>query len=116
MGGVELADKENILRSVLINLSQTATIQASLLIGAEIINYVRPFAHLHHDRVEQAAFVVLKSPDIPSLLIETGFLSNVNEARNLINPQYQQTIAQAVMEGITKYWITRNNYGHQSLR
>lgn len=116
VGGVELGDKENILRSVLINLSQTATIQASLLIGAEIINHVHPFAHLHHGRVEQAAFVVLKSPDIPSLLIETGFLSNVNEAQNLINPQYQQTIAEAVMEGITGYWNKRNPYAHQNIR
>ncbi len=104
VGGVELGDKENILRSVLINLSQTATIQASLLIGEEIINNVRPFAYLHHNRVEQAAFVVLKSPDIPSLLIETGFLSNTKEARNLINPAYQQTISQAVMLGIKHYF------------
>lgn len=104
MGGVELQDKSHLLKSVLINLSQTATIRASLMIGADLMEAIKPIATLHHDRVEQAAFVVLKSPDIPSLLVETGFLSNPKEEKNLRNPQYQHKLAQAIMSGIRRYF------------
>jgi N-acetylmuramoyl-L-alanine amidase len=107
MGGVQLNDKSNILKSVLINLSQTASIRSSLLIGQDIINKVRPIARLHHSRVEQAAFVVLKSPDIPSLLVETGFLSNAYEERRLRSARYQQTIAHALMTGIKQFFVNR---------
>ncbi|WP_423064099.1 N-acetylmuramoyl-L-alanine amidase [Candidiatus Paracoxiella cheracis] len=105
MGGVDLADKTNLLKSVLINLSQTATIRASLWIGQRIIHALGNFARLHHRRVEQAAFVVLKSPDIPSLLVETGFISNPSEERKLKNPAYQKSIASALMQGIRSYFI-----------
>lgn len=107
MGGVDLNDKEDMLRSVLINLSQTATIQASLLIGQNLLDDVRPFAHLHHAQIEQAAFVVLKSPDIPSLLVETGFLSNSKEEEKLRSPAYQYNLARAMMLGIKEYFIRR---------
>jgi len=105
MGGVDLADKTNLLKSVLINLSQTATIRAGLRIGQQIIHALGNFARLHHRRVEQAAFVVLKSPDIPSLLIETGFISNPKEERKLKNRAYQQRIASALMQGIRSYFV-----------
>lgn len=104
MGGVELQDKSHLLKSVLINLSQTATIRASLRIGENLLSAIKHFARLHHDRVEQAAFVVLKSPDIPSLLVETGFLSNPYEERRLRNPQYQAMLAKAIMQGIREYY------------
>lgn len=107
MGGVELADKNDVLRSVLINLSQSATIQASLTIGQNLLNNIKPFANLHHQRMEQAAFVVLKSPDIPSLLVETGFLSNSIEERKLTLPNYQYNLAQAIMHGVKEYFIAR---------
>lgn len=107
MGGVELADKNDVLRSVLINLSQSATIQASLTIGQNLLNNIKPFANLHHQRMEQAAFVVLKSPDIPSLLVETGFLSNSIEERKLNLPKYQYNLAQAIMLGVKEYFIAR---------
>ena len=80
------------LRSVLINLSQTATIQASLSIGQNLLDHVHAFAHLHHTHMEQAAFVVLKSPDIPSLLVETGFLSNFHEEEKLRSSGYQHDL------------------------
>src|SRR3989339_120288 len=104
MGGVDLADKDNMLRSVLISLSQNATIRMSLMMGQDIINAMRPVTPLHHGKVEQAAFVVLKSPDIPSLLIETGFISNPTEEKNLNNPRYEQRMASAIARGIETYF------------
>lgn len=107
MGGVNLSDKGSILKSVLLNLSQTATIRASLMIGGQMIHYLDRIAYLHHHRVEQAAFVVLKSPDIPSLLIETGFLSNHYEERRLRDPAYQHRLALAIAQGIRSYFTHR---------
>jgi len=106
MGGVKLTDKSNMLRSVLINLSQTATIRASLQIGGDIIQSLKKVTPLHHDRVEQAAFVVLKSPDIPSLLVESGFLSNPREEMKLRSPRYRMRLAQALRTGIKTYFVS----------
>lgn len=105
MGGVDLADKNNLLKSVLINLSQSATIHASLSAGQEIIKSLANISSLHHKKIEQAAFVVLKSPDVPSLLIETGFISNPKEESRLINKNYQQHLAMALMRGIKTYFM-----------
>ncbi len=107
MGGVDLSNKGNLLKSVLINLSQTATIRASLLMGSDLIRSLDRIASLHHRKVEQAAFVVLKSPDIPSLLVETGFLSNPYEERRLRTPKYRERLAQALMQGIRRYYKRR---------
>ena len=107
MGGVDLSDKGHLLKSVLISLSQTATIRASLLIGRDLIHSLDRIASLHHNRVEQAAFVVLKSPDIPSLLVETGFLSNPLEERHLRRSEYRHRLALALMRGIRRYFQQR---------
>ena len=104
IGGVDLADKDKLLRSVLIDLSQSATIRTSLAIGKGVIKDLTRVARIHHAKVEQAAFVVLKSPDIPSLLIETGFLSNRREARKLSNKSYQRKIAKAISLGIVSHF------------
>ena len=104
MGGVQLHDQSHLLKSVLINLSQSATIRDSLQIGDNILHDVHPIAHLHHNFVEQAAFVVLKSPDIPSLLVETGFISNPQEENRLSNPVFQQQLALAITDGIHTYF------------
>jgi N-acetylmuramoyl-L-alanine amidase len=103
MGGTNLEDKSYLLRSVLIDLSQSATIRESLVLGNYIIRSLNQVARLHTGHVEQAPFVVLKSPDIPSLLIETGFISNRFEEKLLRNPKYQQKIAHAIMQGIINY-------------
>jgi N-acetylmuramoyl-L-alanine amidase len=107
MGGVDLADKDPTLRSVLIDLSQTATISASLQMGSGIMAQLRQVVPMHVNHVEQAAFVVLKSPDIPSLLIETGFLSNPTEEQQLIMASHQEQLADAMANGIVQYF-TRN--------
>lgn len=107
LGGLsdELADKDAMLRSVLIDLSQTHTIESSLGIGHKVLHNLGLFARLHHPRVEQAAFVVLKSPDIPSILVETGFITNPFEEEKLTNPDYQYQTAQAIKEGIKQYFV-----------
>ena len=104
MGGVALNDKSHLLKSVLINLSQAATVRSSLEIGWDVMNSVKPIARLHYNKVEQAAFVVLKSPDIPSLLIETGFLSNSKEEDLLDSQYYQSEISRSIKRGICNYF------------
>jgi len=109
LGGVnldELNDDSGLIRSVLIDLSQTATIGASLALGSQILNYIDDIASLHHSKVEQARFVVLKSPDIPSILIETGFISNPTEERKLASTKYQRRLASAILRGLKRYfWL-----------
>ena len=107
LGGVNLSkihDQNGIIRSVLIDLSQTATISASVQLGHQILNNLYPITSLHSHKVEQARFMVLKSPDIPSLLIETGFISNPHEEMNLTNPRYQSQMSQAIVTGIKNYF------------
>lgn len=107
LGGVnlsELDDKTGMVRSVLIDLSQTATIGASLTLGKEVLEGLDRLTVLHHEKVEQARFVVLKSPDIPSVLVETGFISNPLEERNLNNNAYQRKLASALLGGIVRYF------------
>lgn len=106
LGGVELGalkDHSAMLRSVLIDLAQTATIQDSIWLGNRVLNALDNISRLHYTHVEQAPFVVLKSPDIPSILVETGFITNPTEESRLINPAYQERIARAIYQGITQY-------------
>jgi N-acetylmuramoyl-L-alanine amidase len=107
LGGVnlnQLNDKNNLLRSVLIDLSQNATITSSLQLGNAVLRALGQVNRLHHNKVEQAPFMVLKSPDIPSILVETGFLSNAIEEQNLRSPYYQQKIARALYQGVMDYF------------
>jgi len=99
-----LDDKNGMIRSVLIDLSQTATIQASLNIGRRILSNLGRITSLHNRNVEQARFVVLKSPDTPSILVETGFISNPNEERNLASAAYQEQLSQAIFNGLQQYF------------
>lgn len=106
LGGVDLSELDNqnyLLRSVLIDLSQTATINDSLRLGNVMLDSLFKVTNLHYRRVEQARFVVLKSPDIPSVLVETGFISNSHEELRLGNQDYQTRIANALFEGIHQY-------------
>lgn len=104
LGGVNLSDKSDMLRSVLIDLSQTATISSSLQLGSELLRQLQFVGRLHYRTVEQAPFMVLKSPDIPSVLVETGFLSNPQEQARLRNPMDQKQIAKALAQGIFNYF------------
>lgn len=107
LGGVNLAnldDQSGLVRTVLIDLSQTATIGASLHMGDRVLHDLNAMTTLHNHKVEQARFMVLKSPDIPSILIETGFITNLREESNLTNPSYQQRLTQAIFQGLKRYF------------
>lgn len=108
LGGIHLNhldDKDGLVRETLIDLSQTATIGASVHVGERVLKALDKVTALHDSRVEQARFVVLKSPDIPSILIETGFISNPKEERKLLSGVYQEKLSQAVFNGIKQYFI-----------
>lgn len=107
LGGVNLKkldDSSGLVRTVLIDLSQTATIGASLHLGDYVLNQLGRLTRLHYNKVEQARFMVLKSPDIPSILVETGFISNPREAQNLSSEDYQQRLCQAIFQGLKRYF------------
>lgn len=107
LGGVNLSklhDQNGMIRSVLIDLSQTATISSSVQLGHQMLHGLNHITTLHSHKVEQARFMVLKSPDIPSVLIETGFISNQREEMNLTDPRYQTQLCQAIMNGIKTYF------------
>jgi len=106
VGGVRLGDKDEMLAGVLADLSMTSTLDASLNMGGAVLGEMGGVARLHKRQVEQAAFVVLKSPDIPSILVETGFISNPGEARKLADPAYRQRMARAIHRGIRSWFIS----------
>jgi N-acetylmuramoyl-L-alanine amidase len=103
VGAVSLDDKDDLLAGVLLDLSMTASLAASLDMGQEVLNAIKPINKLHKRRVEQAAFLVLKSPDIPSLLIETGYISNPAEAKKLKSSAHQHKMAKAIFTGVKRY-------------
>lgn len=104
VGGVSLDDKDDVLASVLLDLSLTGTIEASLELGDYVLDQLRGIGRVHKSRVHQAGFVVLKSPDIPSILVETAFISNPDEERKLRDRGHQDRLAQSIMRGIQAYF------------
>lgn len=114
LGGVNLGDLDDtngVVRSVLIDLSQTATINSSLQMGSRVLTQLDGFTNLHNNKVEQARFMVLKSPDIPSILVETGFISNPVEERNLTSAAYQTRLSQAIFQGVKGYFWNNPPHG-----
>ncbi|NOZ54716.1 MAG: AMIN domain-containing protein [Gammaproteobacteria bacterium] len=104
IGGVSLDDKDDLLASVLLDLSQNATIAASMEIGGKILEELQRISRVHKAQVEHAGFVVLKSPDIPSILVETGFISNRYEETKLRDKKHQQQLARALLKGVRRYF------------
>jgi len=104
IGGVNIAVKDPYLARTLLDLSQTATINDSMRLAKYILNELGDINDLHRGRVEQAGFAVLKSPDIPSILVETAFISNPSEERRLNDVKYQMKIANAILDGIKRYF------------
>jgi N-acetylmuramoyl-L-alanine amidase len=104
IGGVNLAVKDPYLERTLLDLSQTATISDSLKLAKYVLKEVGQINTLHRGRVEQAGFAVLKSPEIPSILVETAFISNPTEEQRLKDDAYQDKMAHAVLGGIKRYF------------
>jgi len=103
IGGVSLENKDDVLKSVLVDLSQTATIDASIDLAEDILTELGLVGNVLRDTVEQAGFAVLKSPDIPSVLVETAFISNPAEEKRLKTASHQQKLATAILNGVRRY-------------
>jgi N-acetylmuramoyl-L-alanine amidase len=104
VGGVNLGVKDAYLARTLLDLSQTATINDSLKVGKDVLGELGRINTLHKAQVEQAGFAVLKAPDIPSILIETAFISNPEEEKRLNDEAYQDQMAEAILKGIRRYF------------
>ncbi len=106
VGGVSLHDKDRVLASVLFDLSQNAALSASLDVGAKVSKQLSKVAKMHTKTVKQQDLMVLKSADMPSILVETGFISNAAEEKKLSNSGHQRRLANAVLAGIRSYFYT----------
>jgi N-acetylmuramoyl-L-alanine amidase len=104
VGGINVQSKDRHVQRALLDMSTTAQINDSLKLGAVLLGEIGGMAKLHKPRVEQAGFAVLKAPDIPSVLVETAFISNPEEEKRLRSSAYQEQLADALMRGITRYF------------
>lgn len=104
VGGINIQAKDRSVLRTLLDMSTTAQIRNSLRLGAEVLGRIGHVGHLHKTRVEQAGFAVLKAPDIPSILVETGFITNPAEEAKLRNSAYQNRMADALAAGILRYF------------
>jgi N-acetylmuramoyl-L-alanine amidase len=104
VGGVSLDDKDDLLASVLLDLSQTATLSASTDVGTSVLKQLGTLGKTHKRRVQRAGFMVLKSPDIPSILVETAFLSNPSEEKRLRSRKHQRKLARAMTAGVRNFF------------
>lgn len=106
IGGVSLEDKDEVLASVLLDLSQSAALSASLDVGSKVIRELAGIGKVHRRTVQQAGFLVLKSPDMPSILVETAFISNPSEEKRLRDKGHQGRLADAILAGVRTYFYT----------
>lgn len=104
VGGVNIKAKDKSVMHALLDMSTTAQIKDSLKLGQAVLSHLGKVGKLHKARVEQAGFAVLKAPDIPSILVETGFISNPEEENKLRDDDYQAKLAEALMSGIRRYF------------
>ncbi|RON18670.1 N-acetylmuramoyl-L-alanine amidase [Pseudomonas frederiksbergensis] len=101
---LNLKDKDPMLAGVILEMSMNATIAASLQLGSTVLGSLAGITTLHQKRVEQAGFAVLKSPDVPSILVETGFISNARDSQRLVTTRHQQAVADGLFEGLQRYF------------
>jgi N-acetylmuramoyl-L-alanine amidase len=104
IGGVSLDDKDDLVAAVLLDLSQSASLEASHEVATHVLSGLKSVSKLHKRSVERAGFRVLKAPDVPSILVETAFISNPKEESKLVTARYQQSLAQAMMNGLRTYF------------
>ena len=101
---LNLKDKDPMLAGVILDMSMNATIASSLQLGSSILGSLEGITSLHQKRVEQAGFAVLKSPDVPSILVETGFISNARDSARLVTARHQQAVAEGLFLGLQRYF------------
>ncbi|KAB0509232.1 N-acetylmuramoyl-L-alanine amidase [Pseudomonas moorei] len=101
---LSLKDKDPMLAGVILDMSMNATLAASLQLGSTVLGSLAGITTLHQKRVEQAGFAVLKSPDVPSILVETGFISNPRDSQRLVTARHQQAVADGLFEGLQRYF------------
>lgn len=104
IGGINIKSQDKHLAGVLLDLSTTAQINDSMKVGKTVLKEIGGINRLHKGAVEQAGFAVLKAPDIPSILIETAFISNPEEEARLTDDGYQDELAEAIVKGIKNYF------------
>jgi N-acetylmuramoyl-L-alanine amidase len=104
VGGVKISNKDPLIASVLLDLSQSAAMAASQVAAEEVLDRLNEVGDVRKARVQQAGFVVLKSPDIPSMLIETAFITNPGDEQRLRDPRHQRRIAEAILSGVRSYF------------
>lgn len=104
VGGVSLGSKDNTLAAVLLDLSQGATLEASGVVAQQVLHSLSKIGPTHRGYVEKANFVVLRSPDVPSILVETAFITNPTEERKLTNPAQREKLAGAILDGVRSYF------------
>ncbi|HEV2212108.1 MAG TPA: N-acetylmuramoyl-L-alanine amidase, partial [Gammaproteobacteria bacterium] len=122
VGGVDLSDEPPQVRSVLVDMSQSAAMSDSFEVGASVARQLAAIGAMHRNAVQQAGFMVLKAPDVPSMLIETNYITNPRAAKLLMNPDYQEQLAQAIATGVSHYFdrypppgtvLALNRTGHE---
>lgn len=116
IGGVSLSDKDDLLAKVLLDLSQTATIGSSVELGSAVLSELKRIGPVHIETVQQAGFAVLKAPDVPSILIETAFISTPTEEKKLRSKSYQRKLARGIFKGIKRYATRRKLTDNQPER
>ncbi len=104
VGGVSLDDKDKTLAAVLLDLSQSATLEASHAVAKRVLHALAKIGPTHRGYVEKANFVVLRSPDVPSILVETAFITNPSEERRLRSPSQREKLASAILSGVSNYF------------
>lgn len=110
VGGVNLKVADRQLMQAMLDMSTTAQIRDSLQVGQQLLRHMGQVGHLHKPRVEQAGFAVLKAPDIPSILVETAFISNPDEEAQLRDPEFRSRLVQALVSGIRRWIATHPSF------
>ncbi|MCO1888906.1 UNVERIFIED_CONTAM: N-acetylmuramoyl-L-alanine amidase, partial [Pseudomonas aeruginosa] len=106
-GNLPLQGRDKVLAGVILDMALSSTIASSLDLGHSVLGQLSDVTALHQKRVEQAGFAVLKSPDIPSILVETGFISNRGDCRRLMDERHRQRLAEAIFAGVQGYFRQR---------
>jgi N-acetylmuramoyl-L-alanine amidase len=107
IGGVNLDTRDDVLKSVLLDLSQTASLEASIDVAERVLQGLKRIGAVHKRKVESASFAVLKSPDIPSILVETAYISNPDEENRLRSAAHQRALADAIVDGLRGYFLDK---------